>query len=66
MTAFNYLEQRTLNQLKYSPERRYLAFINTYPEIAQNIPQHYIANYIGVVPESLSRIRKRLNECVLS
>jgi CRP/FNR family transcriptional regulator, anaerobic regulatory protein len=65
MTVFNYLENRTLNQLKYSPEKRYLAFIETYPKIAQSIPQHYIANYIGVVPESLSRIRKRLNDSVI-
>ncbi len=65
MTVFDYLENRNLNQLKYSPEKRYLAFIDTYPKIAQSIPQHYIANYIGVVPESLSRIRKRLNDSVI-
>ncbi len=58
----DYLERKNVNQLKFSPEKRYLTFMDMYPKIVQSIPQHYIASYIGVVPESLSRIRKRLNE----
>lgn len=42
------------------PEKRYLHFINTYPDLQQRIPQYYISSYIGVKPQSLSRIRKRL------
>lgn len=43
-----------------SPEERYLKLIQTRPELIQRIPQYMIASYIGVKPESLSRIRKRL------
>jgi CRP-like cAMP-binding protein len=62
MTVFNYLERKSINHFKFTPEKRYLVFMETYPQIVQSIPQHYIASYIGIVPESLSRIRKRLNE----
>lgn len=42
-----------------SPEIRYEKFIKKYPELVQRIPQYYIASYVGVKPQSLSRIRKR-------
>lgn len=43
-----------------SPEERYLEIMNNRKHLLQRIPQHQIASYIGVTPESLSRIRKRL------
>ncbi|MBS1759576.1 MAG: Crp/Fnr family transcriptional regulator [Bacteroidetes bacterium] len=43
-----------------SPELRYLKLIKTNPDLFQQIPQYQIASYIGVTPESLSRIRKRI------
>ncbi|MFZ4544064.1 MAG: hypothetical protein ACOYOA_08455 [Saprospiraceae bacterium] len=43
-----------------SPEQRYLHLLNTRPNIFQRVPQYQIASYIGVKPESLSRIRKRM------
>ncbi len=43
-----------------TPEQRYLKLLKTRPELFQKIPQYQIASYIGVQPESLSRIRKRL------
>jgi CRP-like cAMP-binding protein len=56
----NYVaNQRRLNlMLGSSAEERYLIFINKYPEIVQRVPQHSIASYLGIAPESLSRIRK--------
>ncbi|MFC6103563.1 Crp/Fnr family transcriptional regulator [Olivibacter domesticus] len=42
------------------PEKRYQQFLNTYPNLVQRIPQYYIASYVGIKPQSLSRIRKRL------
>ncbi|OMP75269.1 MULTISPECIES: Crp/Fnr family transcriptional regulator [unclassified Chitinophaga] len=42
------------------PQARYQKFVQTYFDIAQRIPQYYIASYVGVKPQSLSRIRKRL------
>lgn len=44
----------------YSPEQRYLNILKTRPEFLKRIPLHIIASYMGVTPESLSRIRKRL------
>jgi len=43
-----------------TPDNRYLKFLSTYPDLAQRIPQYYIASYVGVKAPSLSRIRKRL------
>jgi CRP-like cAMP-binding protein len=43
-----------------SPEQRYLKLLDSRPDLFQKIPQYQIASYIGVKPESLSRIRKRL------
>jgi CRP-like cAMP-binding protein len=45
-----------------SPEQRYLKLFNSRPELFQKIPQYQIASYIGVKPESLSRIRKRISQ----
>jgi CRP-like cAMP-binding protein len=41
-------------------EQRYLKLLKTRPDLFQKIPQYQIASYVGVKPESLSRIRKRL------
>jgi CRP-like cAMP-binding protein len=43
-----------------SPEQRYLKLLRSRPDLFQRVPQYQIASYIGVKPESLSRIRKRL------
>ena len=61
MLTFNYFEQKSIDRFKLTHEKRYIAFMKAYPKIIQSIPQHYIASYIGILPESLSRIRKRLN-----
>jgi len=44
-----------------SPEERYQLLVKNRPELIQRIPQYQIANYLGIKPESLSRIRKRLS-----
>ncbi len=43
-----------------SPEERYLNLLKTRPDLLQRVPQHQIASYLGIKPESLSRIRKRI------
>lgn len=41
---------------------RYLTLLDEYPEVIQQIPMKYIASYLGVTVQSLSRIRASLNE----
>ena len=41
-------------------EQRYLNLIKNRPKVISNIPQYMIASYLGITPEGLSRIRKRL------
>ena len=43
-----------------SPEERYLRLQETRPDLMNRVPQYQLASYLGVKPESLSRIRKRL------
>jgi CRP-like cAMP-binding protein len=42
--------------------QRYLKFREDFPEIADRVKQSYISTYLGIAPESLSRIRKALKE----
>lgn len=56
------MAERNRSMLFMSPEKRYLSLMKTRPKVLANIPQHYIASYLGIQPESLSRIRKRLAE----
>jgi hypothetical protein len=37
-----------------APEKRYQEFLMSYPDLAQRIPQYYIASYVGIKPQSLS------------
>jgi CRP-like cAMP-binding protein len=54
----NVLRQLT-SFYKDPPAQRYARFVSTYPDLQQRIPQYYIASYVGVKPQSLSRIRSR-------
>ena len=57
-----FAEQQEISACYFTdtPEQRYLKLQNTRPELLQRIPQYQLASYIGVKPESLSRIRKRI------
>lgn len=59
-----FAEQKLLmtSFLTDSPEQRYLKLMKARPDLFQRVPQYQLASYIGVKPESLSRIRKRLVE----
>lgn len=54
--------QRISDSLGASAEERYLKFIKTYPKLFEQVPQNQIASYLGITPQSLSRIRKELTQ----
>jgi CRP-like cAMP-binding protein len=43
-----------------SAKDRYIKMIKEYPEISQNVPLYHIANYLGIAPKSLSRLRNEI------
>ncbi|MGB8320717.1 MAG: cyclic nucleotide-binding domain-containing protein [Ignavibacteriaceae bacterium] len=43
-----------------TPEEKYILFLKEQPQLLQRIPLHFIASYLGIEPESLSRLRKRI------
>jgi CRP-like cAMP-binding protein len=53
--------ERERNLLMMNAEERYLDLIRQAPHILQNIPLKYIASYLGITPQALSRIRKNIN-----
>lgn len=55
-----HLQNRIKHLLSSSAEERYLAFVSMYPDILLRVPQTMIASYLGITPESLSRVRKEL------
>jgi CRP-like cAMP-binding protein len=59
----NYIatQKRINDSLSASAEERYLVFVKTYPHMVERVPQNQIASYLGITPQSLSRIRKELS-----
>ncbi|MFM7023262.1 MAG: Crp/Fnr family transcriptional regulator [Flavobacteriales bacterium] len=62
MAENNYLlSMERIQSLQYqSASDRYRIFMEIYPGLLNRIPHHYIASYLGITPESMSRIRKDL------
>jgi CRP-like cAMP-binding protein len=58
--AFVAQQQRILASISQSAEERYTSFLKKYPSLEQRIPQTQIASYLGITPETLSRVRKQL------
>ncbi len=61
MAEYNYLlaMERIYDLQHSSANYRYEKFLKLYPGLINKIPHHYIASYIGITPESLSRVRKQ-------
>lgn len=57
--AFVANQNRILASISQTAEQQYLAFIQKYPSLEQRIPQHQIASFLGITPETISRIRKQ-------
>ncbi|RDV16519.1 Crp/Fnr family transcriptional regulator [Pontibacter diazotrophicus] len=58
--AYIALQRRLTSNISLPVEERYTSFTEMYPDIAQRVPQHMIASFMGVKPETLSRIRKKM------
>lgn len=57
---FVYSQQRSASLLLDTAEERYLKLMKQRPKVLQRVPQYMIASYLGITPESLSRIRRRI------
>lgn len=53
-------QNRLINTISKTAQEKYLDFIERYPTIPQRVPQHYIAAYLGISPEFLSKVRTKL------
>jgi len=54
-------DERIVSAMSTSAQDRYLQFMKTYPSLASRVPQWMLASYLGVTPETVSRIRKKLS-----
>jgi CRP-like cAMP-binding protein len=52
--------ERIVSAISASAHDRYLRFLETYPSLATRVPQWMVASYLGVTPETVSRIRRKL------
>lgn len=53
-------QKRIHSSISQTAEERFTDLMNTYPEFLQRFPQNMIASYLGISPETLSRIRKQM------
>lgn len=56
-------QQTNFDEFKTSsPEQRYLNLLQKRPDLIQRVPQHQLASFLGIKPQSLSRLRARISE----
>ena len=60
--AYLAMQKRLTSIISLTLEDRYISFINLYPNIVQRVPQRMIASYMGLKPETLSRLRRKIAE----
>lgn len=58
--AYIALQKRINDMFTLSTQEKYTKLLSIYPDIMQRVPQHMIASYLGLTPETLSRVRKKL------
>ena len=60
--AYIAMQRRLTSIISMPLEDRYTNFIAQYPTIAQRVPQHMLASYMGLTPETLSRVRRKMTQ----
>lgn len=60
MVTYGAIQERMISMICQPTEERYLDLINKYPRLEQRVPQYLIANYLGISPEFLCKIRKKV------
>lgn len=58
--SFIVSQSRILANISFTAEEKYQNFLEKYPHIVNRIPQHMIASYIGITPETLTRLRRNM------
>lgn len=59
---FGEIQEELASFIASSPEERYKGLLQKRPYLIDRVPQHQLASYLGITPESLSRIKKRINK----
>ena len=59
--AYIAMQRRLTSIISLPLEERYTGFTAAYPQLVQRFPQHMIASYMGLTPETLSRVRRKMN-----
>jgi CRP-like cAMP-binding protein len=56
------LQRRVIAYMSLSAEKKYIKLMDVCPDIINRAPQQYVASYLGITPETLSRIRKQISQ----
>ncbi|NRD78173.1 Crp/Fnr family transcriptional regulator [Bacillus sp. BRMEA1] len=59
---FGEVQDELASFIASTPEERYKTLLQKRPHLIHRVPQHQLASYLGITPESLSRIKKRINQ----
>ncbi|MGE7695504.1 Crp/Fnr family transcriptional regulator [Lysinibacillus sp. NPDC094177] len=60
--SFGEMQDELASFIASTPEERYKSLLQKRPYLVDRVPQHQLASYLGITPESLSRIKKRINK----
>ncbi|RIX60314.1 Crp/Fnr family transcriptional regulator [Paenibacillus nanensis] len=58
--SFGHMQEEFAAFIASSPEARFKSMLQSRPDLLDRVPQHQLASYLGMTPESLSRIKKRV------
>ncbi|WP_304545525.1 Crp/Fnr family transcriptional regulator [Sulfurimonas microaerophilic] len=59
--AYRYLHKQTIERQCKSADERFLLFMDETPHLLEKVPQYHIATLLGITPQHLSRLKKRIN-----